>query len=71
MRTGDVTDFGWLLIAFDPALLMPTDQFREELEELLTRIKNLAAPIRRGRDTAFPPNEASVSARFVVNKAFW
>lgn len=41
MRNGDVRDFGYLLIAFDPELFMPGEQFRSELEELLLGIKSL------------------------------
>jgi LDH2 family malate/lactate/ureidoglycolate dehydrogenase len=41
LRNGDVTDFGYLVIAFDPGLLMPADQFVAELEELLTKIREL------------------------------
>ena len=41
LRNGDVCDFAHLFIAFDPGLFMPTEQFTEELEELLTRIRNL------------------------------
>ena len=73
MRTGDVTDFGWLLIAFDPALLMPTDQFREELEELLTRIKNLprqsgVAEIRVPSERGFREREIRCQQGILVNK---
>jgi LDH2 family malate/lactate/ureidoglycolate dehydrogenase len=41
MRNGDVTDFAHLFIAFDPGLFMPAEQFTSELEELLTRIRQL------------------------------
>ena len=41
MRNGDVSDFGYLLIVFDPELFMPAEQFTSELEELLTKIKGL------------------------------
>jgi LDH2 family malate/lactate/ureidoglycolate dehydrogenase len=41
LRNGEVSDFGYLLIAFDPGLLMPAEQFTSELEELLTKIRNL------------------------------
>jgi len=41
MRNGDVSDFGYLLIVFDPEIFMPAEQFTSELEELLTKIKGL------------------------------
>lgn len=41
MRNGDVSDFGYLLIVFDPEIFMPVEQFTAELEELLTKIKGL------------------------------
>ena len=41
MRNGDVCDFAHLFVAFDPGLFMPAEQFTSELEELLTRIKQL------------------------------
>jgi len=41
MRNGDVCDFAHLFVAFDPGLFMPVDQFTAELEELLTRIRQL------------------------------
>jgi LDH2 family malate/lactate/ureidoglycolate dehydrogenase len=41
MRNGDVSDFGYLLIVFDPEIFMPAEQFTAELEELLTKIKGL------------------------------
>jgi len=41
MRNGDVCDFAHLFVTFDPALFMPAEQFTSELEELLTRIKQL------------------------------
>ncbi len=41
MRNGDVSDFGYLLIVFDPEIFMPAEQFTTELEELLTKIKSL------------------------------
>jgi LDH2 family malate/lactate/ureidoglycolate dehydrogenase len=36
-----VSDFGYFLIAFDPELLMPAEQFGSELEELLERVKGV------------------------------
>jgi LDH2 family malate/lactate/ureidoglycolate dehydrogenase len=41
VRNGDVCDFAHLFVAFDPGLFMPVDQFTAELEELLTKIRDL------------------------------
>jgi LDH2 family malate/lactate/ureidoglycolate dehydrogenase len=73
MRKGEVTDFGWLLIAFDPGLLMPADQFTEELEELLTKIKNLprqpgVAEIRIPSERGFREREIRRQQGILVNK---
>ena len=36
---GQVQDFGFLFVVFDPALLMPAEKFRQELAELIARVK--------------------------------
>lgn len=36
---GRVQDFGFLFVVFDPALLIPTDEFQRDLAELIDRIK--------------------------------
>ena len=41
VRRGEVCDFAHLFVAFDPGLFMPVEQFTAELEELLTKIRNL------------------------------
>jgi LDH2 family malate/lactate/ureidoglycolate dehydrogenase len=41
LRNGEVCDFAHLFVAFDPGLFMPVEQFTSELEELLTRIRQL------------------------------
>jgi len=41
MRNGDVCDFAHLFVAFDPGLFMPKEQFTDELEELLARVRGL------------------------------
>jgi LDH2 family malate/lactate/ureidoglycolate dehydrogenase len=41
VRNGDVCDFAHLFVAFDPGLFIPAEQFTSELEELLTRIRQL------------------------------
>jgi LDH2 family malate/lactate/ureidoglycolate dehydrogenase len=41
LRNGDVSDFGYLFLAFNPELFMPAEQFTAEIDELLTRVKSL------------------------------
>ena len=41
MRNNQLSDFGYLLIVFDPELFMPREQFTAELEELLGSVRNL------------------------------
>src|SRR3546814_11245591 len=43
-RQGQVCDFGFLFIAFDPGLLMPAQEFKAQLSELLNHIKSLPRP---------------------------
>ena len=40
-RNGDVSDFGYFIVVFDPQLLMPAAQFESELDEFLTKLKGL------------------------------
>jgi LDH2 family malate/lactate/ureidoglycolate dehydrogenase len=61
MRTGDVSDFGYLMMAFDPELFMPAAQFERELEELLTRIRSL--PRRPGVEAIRIPSERGFRER--------
>ncbi|MDB5808443.1 MAG: comC [Betaproteobacteria bacterium] len=73
LRNGDVSDFGYLLIAFDPGLLMPADQFTSELEELLTKIKNLprqpgVPEIRIPSERGFREREMRRRQGILVNK---
>ncbi|MCX7135583.1 MAG: Ldh family oxidoreductase [Proteobacteria bacterium] len=73
LRNGDVSDFGYLLIAFDPGLLMPAGQFTSELEELLTRIKGLpkqagVSEIRIPSERGFREREIRREQGVLVNK---
>jgi len=61
LRNGDVCDFGYLLIAFDPGLFMPAEEFTSDLEELLTRIKDL--PRQPGIDEIRIPSERGFRER--------
>jgi len=40
-RGGNLSDFGFLMVAFDPELLMPLDQFTAELAELQAMVTGL------------------------------
>lgn len=73
LRNGDVSDFGYLLIAFDPGLLMPAEQFISELEELLTKIKGLprqpgVTEIRIPSERGFREREIRRKQGILVNK---
>ena len=73
MRNGDVSDFAHLFIVFDPELFMPTEQFTAELEELLTRIKNLprqpgVREIRIPSERGFREREIRRHQGILVNK---
>ena len=73
LRNGDVSDFGYLLIAFDPGLLMPSEQFTSELEELLTKIKDLprqpgVSKIRIPSERGFREREIRRRQGILVNR---
>jgi len=58
---GRVQDFGFLFIVFDPALLVPPEQFKLELAELIARVK--ATPPQPGREEIRVPSESAFRAR--------
>ncbi len=73
LRNGDVCDFGYLLIAFDPALFTPAEQFTSELEELLMKIKSLprqpgVAEIRIPSERGFREREIRRQQGILVHK---
>ncbi len=73
VRNGEVSDFGYLLIAFDPELLMPVAQFTSELEELLMKIKGLprqpgVSEIRVPSERGFREREIRRKQGILVNK---
>jgi LDH2 family malate/lactate/ureidoglycolate dehydrogenase len=73
MRNGDVSDFGYLLIVFDPGLFMPAEQFTSELEELLTKIKGLprqpgVSEIRIPSERGFREREIRRQQGILVNR---
>ncbi|RTZ41524.1 Ldh family oxidoreductase [Candidimonas sp. SYP-B2681] len=61
MRAGNVSDFGFLFIAFDPEIMMPAAEFKAQLAELLQNIKNL--PRQDGVDEIRIPSERSCRER--------
>ncbi|MFJ1260574.1 Ldh family oxidoreductase [Cupriavidus sp. CuC1] len=65
-RNGQVCDFGFLFIAFDPGLLMPPDQFKAELSELLTFIKT--RPRQDGVDEIRIPSERAFRERELLRE---
>lgn len=60
-RNGDVGDFGYFIVIFDPELLMPLDQFQGELDELLARIRSL--PRQDGHGEIRIPSERGFRER--------
>ncbi|WP_299761551.1 Ldh family oxidoreductase [Ramlibacter sp.] len=62
-RDGKVSDFGFLFIAFDPAILMPAQEFKAQLTELLAFIKS--RPRQDGVDEIRISSERSFREREV------
>lgn len=60
-RKGDVTDFGYFIVVFNPEMLMPVEQFGTELEELLGRLKGL--PKQPGTSEIRIPSERGFRER--------
>ena len=58
---GNVQDYGFLFIAFDPGLLIPADQFSEQATELIRAIKE--TPRQTGVDEIRIPSERSFRER--------
>jgi LDH2 family malate/lactate/ureidoglycolate dehydrogenase len=65
-RNGDVTDFGYFIMVFDPALFMPAEQFEEELAELIAKIKGL--PKQPGIEEIRIPSERGFREREIRRK---
>lgn len=73
LRKGDVCDFGFLFIAFDPDLMMPAEQFLEQMQELLNKIKNLpkqpgVSEIRIPSERSFREKEVRKIQGIVIKK---
>lgn len=58
---GEVQDFGFLFIVIDPGLLIPADQFKKQLAELIERVK--ATPRRPGVEEIRIPSERALLER--------
>ena len=74
VRNGEVCDFAHLFVAFDPGLFMPVEQFTAELEELLTKIRDLprqpgVSEIRIPSERGFREREIRRQQGIVVKKA--
>ena len=54
-------DFGYLFVVFPPDLLMPAGQFKQQLAELVTKIK--AMPRQPGVDEIRIPSERAFRER--------
>lgn len=58
---GQVQDYGFLFIAFDPGLLIPVDQFKHQVSELIDRLK--ATPRQPGVEEIRIPSERAFRER--------
>ena len=58
---GQVQDYGFLFIAFDPGLLIPADQFRRQVSELIEHLK--AVPRQPGVEEIRIPSERAFRER--------
>jgi LDH2 family malate/lactate/ureidoglycolate dehydrogenase len=56
-----VQDFGHLFVIFDPNLLIPAEQFKRQVEELIGRVK--ATPLRPGYSEILIPSERAFRER--------
>jgi LDH2 family malate/lactate/ureidoglycolate dehydrogenase len=61
LARGQVQDYGFLFIAFDPGLLIPIDQFRRQVSELIDHLK--AVPRQSGVEEIRIPSERAFRER--------
>jgi LDH2 family malate/lactate/ureidoglycolate dehydrogenase len=61
LARGEVQDYGFLFIAFDPGLLIPADQFTRQVSELIDRLK--ATPRQPGVEEIRIPSERAFRER--------
>jgi len=56
-----VQDYGFLFVVFDPELLIPAEQFKRQVEELIRKVK--ATPLRPGHSEILIPSERAFRER--------
>jgi LDH2 family malate/lactate/ureidoglycolate dehydrogenase len=56
-----VQDYGFLFVVFDPELLIPAEQFKSQVEELIQKVK--ATPLRPGHTEILIPSERAFRER--------
>ena len=56
-----IQDYGFLFVVFDPELLIPADQFKKQVEELIRKVK--ATPLRPGHSEILIPSERAFRER--------
>jgi LDH2 family malate/lactate/ureidoglycolate dehydrogenase len=61
LSRGQVQDYGFLFIVFDPSLLIPGDQFTQQVSELIDRLK--AIPRQAGVEEIRIPSERAFRER--------
>jgi LDH2 family malate/lactate/ureidoglycolate dehydrogenase len=61
LARGQVQDYGFLFIAFDPSLLIPVDQFKRQVYELIDHLK--AVPRQSGVEEIRIPSERAFRDR--------
>lgn len=61
LARGQVQDYGFLFIAFDPGLLIPAEQFKQQVSELIVRLK--ATPRQAGVEEIRIPSERAFRER--------
>jgi LDH2 family malate/lactate/ureidoglycolate dehydrogenase len=61
LTKGQIQDYGFLFITFDPGLLIPADQFTRQMSELVDRLK--ATPRQPGVEAIRVPSERAFRER--------
>jgi LDH2 family malate/lactate/ureidoglycolate dehydrogenase len=61
LARGQVQDYGFLFVVFDPGLLIPAHQFTDQVSELIERIK--ATPRQAGIEAIRIPSERAFRER--------
>ena len=61
LTRGQVQDYGYLFVVFDPALLVPAEEYRRQLDELIAKVK--ATPRQAGFEEIRIPSERSYAER--------